>query len=145
MVEPYAHCGTASADDAHRKLDKQQDLTAILSYVRTPQVKGNYTVPFAGRHYVLEKSSICTGLRGARVRVEQRLDGSIAMCFKDRYLTFKLCTEPVKTAAAAKSIPPKDDPTQRAALRQKSPWMKGFFDKPSPSMNDAIRIANATS
>jgi hypothetical protein len=135
----------ASADDAHRKLDKQHDLTAILSYVRTPQVKGNYTVPFAGRHYVIEKSSVCTGLRGARVRVEQHLDGSIAMCFKDRYLTFKLCTEPIKTAAAAKPMPAKDHPAQRAAPRQKSTWMKGFFDKPSPSMEDAIRIANATS
>ena len=135
----------ASADDAHRKLDKQHDLTAILSYVRTPQVKGNYTVPFAGRHYVIEKSSICTGLRGARVRVEQRLDGSIAMRFKDRYLTFKPCIEPAKTPATAKPQAAKDTSAKSAVPRRKSTWMKGFFDRPSPSMKDAIRIANATS
>lgn len=135
----------AGADDAHRKLDKQHDLAAILSYVETRQVKGNYTVPVNGQHYVIDKGFICTGLRGGTVRVEQRLDGTLAMRFKDRYLEFKLCTEPVKTSAAANPKPAKDTPVRRAATRRKSKWMDGFFDKPSPSMDNAIRIANATS
>src|SRR5688572_19237652 len=54
----------ASADNAHRKLDKQHDLAAILSHVETRQVKGNYTVPIDGRHYVIDKGSITAGLRG---------------------------------------------------------------------------------
>ena len=135
----------ASADDAHRKLDKQHDLSAILSHVEKRQVKGNYTVPVDGQHYVIEKSSICTGLRGAIIRLERRLDGTLAMRFKDRYLAFKLCTEAVKTAAVAKPKPAKDTPSKRAAPRQKSTWMDGFWDKPSPSLRKAIRIANATS
>ena len=135
----------ASADDAHRKLDKQHDLAAILSRVETRQVKGNYTVPIDGRHYVIDNGCICTGLRGGKVRLEWRLDGSIAMRFKDRYLTFKPCTEPFKTTATAKLQAAKNTSAQSAAPRRKSTWMKGFFDKPSPSMKDAIRIANATS
>jgi transposase len=135
----------ASRDDAHRKLDKQHDLTAILSHVETRQVKGNYTVSLDGKRYVIDTGSICTGLRGGTVRVEQRLDGTIAIRFKDRYLAFQLCTEPVRTGAAAKPKPATDTSAERAATRQKSAWMKGFFDKPSPSIKDAIRIANATS
>jgi hypothetical protein len=67
------------------------------------------------------------------------------MRFKDRYLTFKPCTEPFKTTATAKLQAAKNTSAQSAAPRRKSTWMKGFFDKPSPSMKDAIRIANATS
>jgi len=137
--------GPASADDAHRKLDKQQDLAAILSHVETRQVKGNYTVPIDSRHYVIDKGSICTGLRGGAVRVEWRLDGTLAMRFNDRYLAFELCMEPVRTTAAAKPKPAKDTPAKGAATRRKSTWMNGFFGKPSPSLSKAIRIANATS
>jgi hypothetical protein len=135
----------ASADNAHRKLDKQHDLAAILSHVETRQVKGNYTVSVDGRHYVIDKDSITAGLRGGPVRVEQRLDGTMAIRFKDRYLTFKVCTEPVKTVTAAKRKPGKDTSAPGAATRRKSKWMEGFWDKPSPSMKDAIRIANSTS
>jgi len=131
----------ASADNAHRRLDKQHDLGAILSYADTRQVKGNYTVRVDGQHYVIDKASICTGLRGGTVRVERRLDGTLAMRFNDRYLAFKVCQEPVKTAAAAQPKPAK----RTAATRRKSTWMEGFFDKPSTSLRNAIHIANATS
>jgi transposase len=135
----------ASGDDAHRKLDKQHDLAAILSHVKTRQVKGSYTVGIDGKRYVIDKGSICAGLRGGTVRVERRLDGTIAIRFKDRYLGFKLCTEPVKTAAAAKPKAAKDSSGKRAPAPRKSAWMDGFWDKPAPSLREAIRIANATS
>jgi transposase len=135
----------ASADDAHRKLGNEHDLAAILSHVETRQVKGNYTVAVDGRHYVIDKGSMRTGLRGAMVRLERRLDGTLAMRFKDCYLDVELCTEPVKTAQAGKPKPAEINSAKRAAARRKSTWMKGFFDKPSPTIKDAIRIANATS
>src|SRR5262245_56422106 len=34
---------------------------------------------------------ICTGLRGAVVRVERRRDGSVAVRFREKYLRHKLC------------------------------------------------------
>ena len=73
------------------------------------------------------------------------MDGTMAIRFKDRYVAFKVCTEPVKTVTAAKRIATKDTSALGAATRGKSKWMKGFWDKPSPSMRDAIRIANSTS
>lgn len=135
----------ASADDAHRKLEKQQDLAAILSHVETRQVKGNYTVAIDGRQYVIEKASIGEGLRGGTLRVEWRLDGTLAMRFKDRYLAFKLCAAPVKSTPAAKPGASEDTAAKRAAKRPKSKWMDGFWNRKSPSLQDAIRIANATS
>jgi len=135
----------ASADDAHRELDQQHELDAILSRVETRQVKGNYTVQFEGKRYVINAGSISTGLRGGAIRVERRLNGTIAMRFQDRYLEFTLCVEPVRTTARARSKTVKDASTQRAAARQKSRWMDGFWKTPSPSIKNAIRIANATS
>jgi transposase len=135
----------ASGDDAHRKLDKQHDLAAILSHVETRQVKSNYTVQFDGKRYVIETGSICTGLRGGTVRVERRLDDTIAIRFGECYLAFRPCTDPVKTVVKAKPESANHAPVKQTAARRKSTWMDGFWDKPSPSMKKAIRIANATS
>ena len=139
VVEP------ASADNAHRALDKRYDLAASLSHVETRQVKNDYTIQFERRRYRIEEKSISTGLRGGKVRVEKRLDGEVAIRFRDRYLRVTLCPaaapaaapiQPKKAAAASvKSSPP----------RPKSRWMDGFLEKPGPPIGKAIHIANATS
>lgn len=133
----------ASPDDAHRSLGKTHNLAAILSRVETRQVKGDYTVQFESQRYVIDAKSVVPGLRGATVRVEQRLDGTIEMRFKDRYLTVSVCATTAKPAMAKAQTKP-NSPTRRTPAR-KSQWMKGFWKKPAPSMKDAIRIANATS
>lgn len=69
----------ANSEDAHRPLDKQQDLAAVLSHVENRQVKGDYTIQVNGRVCLIERADICTGLRGASVRVEQRRDGDDAL------------------------------------------------------------------
>lgn len=79
----------ASADDAHLKLDRHHYLEAILSQVETRQVKGNHTVSVEGRHYVIDKGSVCTGLCGGTVRVEGRLDGTLAMHFQGQLPVFQ--------------------------------------------------------
>ena len=138
MVQP------ASADNAHRALDKRYDLAAILSQVETRQVKNDYTIQFAGKRYGIQPQSIKTGLRGAKVRVEQRLDGAVAVRFRDCYLNVKLCSvapkaAPLKPKVAARNSGKPSPP------RKKSGWMEGFWKKPAPPINQAIKIANATS
>ncbi len=135
----------ASRDDAHRALDKGQDLTAVLSHVETRQVKGDYTVQFESQRYAIDRSSIATGLRGGTVRVERRMDGTVAMRFADRYLEVTVCTAAVATKPPEKTKPAKDTTGKSMPARRKSKWMEGFWDKPSPSVKEAIRIANATS
>ena len=134
-----------SAADAHRRLDKEHDLAAILSHVESRQVKGDYTLCVDGRRYVIEAGSIRTGLRGGTVRVERRLDGTMAIRFQHRYLKFQLCAEPPKTTRRAKVQAAKDTSAKTAARPRKSAWMDGFWDRPAPSLKQAIRVANATS
>src|ERR1039457_1423728 len=76
----------ANPDDAHRRLDKSHNLAASLSYVETRQVRNDYTLRWDGKVYQIERQAVTTGLRRANVRVEQRLDGSLAVRYGERYL-----------------------------------------------------------
>ena len=71
----------AHPDDAHRPLDKSHNLAASLSHVETRQVRNDYTIPLDAELYQIERQAVVSGLRKASVRVEKRLDGSIAVRF----------------------------------------------------------------
>src|SRR5213075_2328072 len=71
----------ANADNAHRPLEKHHDLAAILSHVEKRRVDDVYTFRFDAKIYRILRKDVCTGLRGAYVRVEQRRDGSVAARF----------------------------------------------------------------
>lgn len=134
--------GAAHADDAHRKLDQRHELASILSHVENRQVKNDYTVQFAAQRYQIHRESVCSGLRGAMVRVEHRLDGNIAMRFGERYLRVS------RVAAAIPSMPVARAPSApRPATKapKKSNWMKGFSVRGGRTLQEAIQIANATS
>src|SRR5260370_19333318 len=68
----------ANPDDAHRPLDKSHNLAASLSHVETRQVRPDYTLPWGGRLFQIEREVVLSGLREATGRVEGRLDGSLA-------------------------------------------------------------------
>jgi hypothetical protein len=124
----------ASGDDAHRALTPEHDLKAVLSQVRSPQVTADYTFRFAGRVYGIDRADVKPGLRGAHVRLEQRLDGSLAVRFGAAYLRFAECPQPVK-AQPLKA---------RAAKRNKLPnpahnWMRGFKLQDAPSLRELNR------
>jgi transposase len=86
----------ANPDDAHRPLEKSHHLAASLSYVETRQVRPDYTLRWDGRLFQIERRGITTGLRGANVRVEKRLDGSLAVRYGERYLPVTECVVPEK-------------------------------------------------
>ena len=139
VVEP------ASADDAHRALDKRYHLAAILSHVETRQVKNDYTIQFEGHRYGIQPESISTGLRGGEVRVEKRLDGAVAVRFRDRYLSVKLCAAAPKVAVADQPKAAGRNSGKASQPRKKSGWMKGFWENPGPPIARAIEISNASS
>jgi transposase len=114
----------ASPDDAHRPLPKEHSLPASLSYVETRQVGNGYTIQFDNRIYQIARQDIRAGLRRASVRVELRLDGSMAVRFRDRYLTVTECAERPKAVAHKKPAASKKAP------RPKSQWMKNFYLTP---------------
>ena len=81
----------ASSDDAHRPLAQEHSLAASLSYVENRQVSPGYTIQFDSQIYQIAHNEIRPGLRGAQVRVEMRLDDSMAVRFGQRYLTVTAC------------------------------------------------------
>jgi hypothetical protein len=78
----------ASDNDAHRPLGKRQDLAAILSIQQERVVANDYTIRFENRVYQLPPPT-WPGLRGGKVTVEQRADGSMHVRFKGRYLAYQ--------------------------------------------------------
>jgi transposase-like protein len=109
----------ARADDAHRPLEATHSLPASLSYVETRRVANDYTIQFDNKTYQIARADIRTGLRGGRVRVEMRLDTSMAVRFRDSYLVVSECHPRPKVAAARLLRKP-------LAPRPKSQWMKNF-------------------
>jgi len=125
--------------DAHRPLTRKHELASILSHVEERQISNGYTVQYHGTRYQIPRPQVRTGMRGSKLRVEARLDGSIAMRFEDHYLPVAVCEAPQPIAQ------PKPVVKTRHAPRPKSRWMEGFFDKPALPLRKAIAIANASS
>ena len=128
----------ANPDDAHRPLDKSHNLAASLSHVETRQVRNDYTLRWDGKLYQIERGAVTTGLRRANVRVEERLDGSLAVRHGERYL-------PVKECAAAdqpKADRPKKKPAStRRAGRRGSDWDKNFDLKKAPKLWQVLEVS----
>lgn len=127
----------ASADDAHRRLEKHHDLAAILSHVEKRRVNSNYTFPLDTKTYRIVRQDICTGLRGAYVRVEQRRNGSVAARFGDRYLRIEQCEERPKVK------PQEAKPKSPRKPAARSTWMDNFDLKKAPKLGQAIRGSGA--
>jgi hypothetical protein len=100
---------------------KEHNLAASLGHVESRQVNNDYTIRFDNRLYQIQRIDIRAGLRGDSVRVEKRLDGTLAVRFRDRYLTVSEC------APRPKALPPKPSRKHvRKKPRGKSDWMKNF-------------------
>jgi hypothetical protein len=127
-------------DDAHRPLEKSHNLAASLSHVETRQVRSDYTLRWDGRLYQIERQAVTTGLRSATVRVERRLDGSLAVRHQGQYLPIQECV----TAERPKATPAKPKAVaKRVARRQGSAWNKGFDLKKGPKVWQAARSSGS--
>jgi DNA-binding Lrp family transcriptional regulator len=133
----------ANPEDAHRPLGKEHDLAAILSHIELRQVTNDYTVSYNSKLYQIDRQDVRVGLRKAKVQVEERLDSTIHMRFQGQYLRIRRCAEPMKPLAPTDGTATATRPARQP--RQKSDWMKNFFQQPGPSLGKAIRISNARS
>jgi transposase-like protein len=131
----------AKGDDAHRRLEKGHVLAASLSHVEMRQVRNDYTVRWDGQLYQIQRRAIVSGLRGANVRVEQRLDGSLAVRFGERYLAVTLCA-----VAGQPEMPPAEKKPRTARRTQPgSDWNKNFDLKKSPKIWQAAALGSGRS
>jgi hypothetical protein len=127
----------ASSTDAHRPLRAEHELASILSLVEERIVTSDYTIRYQGKIFQIARGDIRPGLRGGRVRVEQRLDGSMAVKFRQYGLSVAECLAKPKTPSPRK-------PASAPRLRPKvvHNWMKDFHLRKSPPL--AVILPGAT-
>jgi hypothetical protein len=115
----------ASKQDAHRPVLDRHDLDAILS-IQTPRtVFNDFTVRYKGRFYQIDSKQKVRVHPKTKVLLQERLDGSIHLVFKGRYLSYKnttkpacsvprMTTRPKRVAGRTTTyIPPKEHPWRR--------------------------------
>jgi hypothetical protein len=134
----------ADAAGAHRPLGKDHDLTAILSHVEPRQVANDYTVRYRGRIFQTHRQDIRVGMRKAMVRVEERLDGTIAVRFQDRYVRVRRGAESVRALPPAGGAAAQQ-PHPAQITKRKSDWMKNFSIRSAASLRQASQVSNARS
>jgi hypothetical protein len=114
----------ADPTDAHRPLGKEHDLAAILSHVESRQVTNDYTVRYDAKVYQIDRRDVRTGMRKAWVRVEKRLDGTLAVQFQGCYVRVRRCVPPLRGLASPEATGAK--PRATGKPKGKSGWMKNF-------------------
>lgn len=96
--------------DLHRKLTAKESasLDAIFSVQSIRLVKNDFTIQFKNRWYQLAEEQLATVCRKDAVLIEERLDGTMDMRLRGKYLNFKLlAAKPPKAAAMLPVIPAK--------------------------------------
>src|SRR5258706_8387128 len=102
----------------------------------TGQVDNDYTLRWEGKRYRIERQSVVSGLRESTVRVEERLDGSVAVRFGERYLAVEeVCPAP-KRSSVSTAKPAKE---RRRTGRRGSDWNQGFDLKKGPKVWQAAQ------
>jgi hypothetical protein len=134
----------AHPEDAHRPLENSHNLAASLSHVETRQVRNDYTLRWDGKLYQIERKAVVAGLRGASVRVERRLDGTLAVRHGERYVAVKECAAADKPKLPAP--PPKPASPRKAASGNRpgsraSDWNKNFDLKKGPKLWQAAQAS----
>jgi hypothetical protein len=116
-----------SKTDLHRELtaEELENLDAIFSVQSARKVKNDFTVQFKNQWYQLAEKQPATVCRNDTVLIEERLDGTVAMRLRGKYLNFKpLAAKPPK-AAAPFAIPAK---SKAHVPAPDHPWRHQFND-----------------
>jgi len=126
--------------DAHRPLGKEHDLRSALCIVDTRQVGNDYTIQLDGKRYQI--GVVRAGLRGATVRVERRLDGSLAVRFRESYLPVAACPPQPKAVKATPAAKPKPVRRHRPSRPSEAARvsMSNLLKRPSLPVWKAARI-----
>jgi hypothetical protein len=128
----------ASANDAHRPLHPTQRLESILSIQEKRKVSNDYTIRLDNQLYQLLKPA-WPGLRGGRVTVEKRLDGSLHIRFKKHELAYHRIG-PADRAGALPPNPRSLPPVQTPAEERKREGRAARATQPS-----AVRLSSGRS
>ncbi len=131
----------ANATDAHRPLGGEHSWPAILSHVEQRTISNDYTLQFRSQRYQIAKSCVRVGMRGERIRVEARLDGSLAFRYQGQYVLAEVCKERARQHSDKPAKAVRKDHNRGG----RSQWMNKFHLKDSPVLWQSLRTANSTS
>lgn len=133
MVNARFTVPPASTVDAHRPC-RGFALKAILSIQETRTVTNDYTLRYHGQVLQIQRRSVRAGLRGGRVIVEERLNGTRKLRFRGQYLRYHAIGAPApatprakrkrRRAAASASAPSASAAARRPA--EDHPWRQPF-------------------
>ena len=128
----------ANGSDAHRPLLKQHELAAMLSHVEERVIRNDYTFQFGAEHYQIQKRSIVPRMRGAPLRVEVRLDGTLVARWEGQYVEIARCRErqrvkPERTRRPKRAV---------GGGKVNRAWMDGFWERPAAPLWRAIQQSN---
>lgn len=112
----------ANPTDAHRPLTQLHDLGASLSHVESRTVSNDYTFQFRGQKYQIAREDVAVGMKGSAIRVESRLDGTLAARYHGRYLGISLCVPTAEPNPGPSFKPVRKDHNRGG----RSSWMKNF-------------------
>jgi transposase InsO family protein len=115
--------------DAHRTLSETEKmhLDAIFSVQEKRKVGNDFTVRFENQWLQLGKVQPCLVCRNDLVLLEKRLDGTLHMRLRDKYLVFKILPErPQKDKERATALVPKKERTPWIPSAN-HPWKKPFL------------------
>lgn len=133
FVEP-----PANAADAHRPLLKSQDLAAILCRLEERTVTNDYTFRVDAQSYQIDLETAKPALRGARVPVQFRLDGSIRVAFREALLSARPC-RPTDVVPVPIARPSAHRPMRRRVSRHgSSDWKRNFDLKNAPKLGQIL-------
>ena len=113
-------------EDAHRQLGPEQRLEEILSVRVGRQVSNDYTVRWRARTWAMAREQARPGMRGARVEVEKRLDGTVWLRFQGRYLKLTPCPAPL-AASPSGLRPPVPAASKAHTPPPNHPWRRKFL------------------
>ena len=112
----------ANATDAHRPVTELHDLAASFSHMEMRAVTNDYTIQFQGKRYQIARSSVTPGMKGQKVRVELRLDGTIAVRFHGQYLSIAGAISKIVEPSARSARPVRKDHNRGGRSR----WMRDY-------------------
>jgi Winged helix-turn helix len=119
------------ARDAHRPLGRDYRLEQILSVREARCVASDYTVRWRGQVLAIPRAEVRAGLRGARIEVEQRLEGSLWARFRGHYLSLRPCPAAPRFSTTPFGLrPPGVAENRQEQSKSKSPIKRKYIPPP---------------
>jgi transposase len=113
----------ANPTDAHRPLEALHNLAASLSHVEMRTITNDYTIQFRGERYQISRACVAVGMKSQQVRVEARLDGTIAVRYNGVYLDITACA--AKSSVDNPQVQQSSKPVRKDHNRGgRSKWMQ---------------------